>query len=109
MTQAYTDILRMLSQAESTEVVLFPYPGRGEHAKKGNAPQERRRFFDDLKAVAAQHRFGWADVEGAFDAVPESVPVMVNDLHYNEHGHRLMYEALIAEFDRMGTVAAAEG
>jgi len=103
VTQTYIDLMRVLSKPESIEVVFFPMPGRSKYARTRKAQERRAVFFSTLQAAAGQHRIAWADTLGAFAAIPNSVPLQtVDGLHYNERGHEIFYQSIIAAFDRAG-------
>lgn len=89
----YRETFRALSRLEDVGVVLFGYPGMSEAASGRTATKERKIFFAEMKAAAAEHRFAWIDGVEIFSGHPREA-VMADAFHFNPVGHAIIAAAV---------------
>lgn len=101
ITQSYRDIFRTIAKFENVHVLVFSYPGVGEHARKGKAPLARRRFFPDVRAAAESHHYAWLEGAEIFAGVDYSELTKFQDgLHFNQKGHQMIADAVLGAIAR---------
>ncbi|MGE0601128.1 MAG: SGNH/GDSL hydrolase family protein [Dehalococcoidia bacterium] len=93
VTENYRKVFRALSRFEDMDVVIFAYPGIGEHARKGKGPALRKKFFADLRSVADDYHFRWVDGAAAFAGL-DFAELRLDDLHFTPFGHGILANAV---------------
>ncbi len=88
LTQNYLETFRALARFEHLYVVLMAYPGVGAHAHTPRDQAQRKLFFDDMRAAADRHHFGWVDLRQHFDGSRDFSGFAVEELHFNLAGHQ---------------------
>ena len=95
VTANYVETLRALSRFEDTDVVVFSYPGMAASTNTPWAVKQRKLFFAEMKAAASQQRMPWVDGVEIF-AGHAREDVMADGFHFNQAGHRIIADALLA-------------
>lgn len=93
VAQGYGRVFRTLATFEDARVVVIAYPGLGRHAREGNGPALRKRFFTDMRRIAGEHHFSWVDGGEAFAGVSEA-DLKLDDLHYTPLAHARLAAAV---------------
>ncbi|MEO8541396.1 MAG: SGNH/GDSL hydrolase family protein [bacterium] len=91
----YREVFRALARFEDTQVVAMMYPGVTRASLSPRVAAMRVRFANEMRAAAEVHRFGWVDGASVFPAGVDIRTFALDDLHFNEAGHRLIANAML--------------
>lgn len=105
LTANFGDLFRALARIEDVDVIAFSYPGIGDNAHTRDAPRLRALFFADVKAAVESHHYSWVSLSNLFDAYPDWHAYALDELHFNETGHRRIAEVLLTAVTARMTLA----
>jgi hypothetical protein len=92
--------LDALAQFEHTTTILVTwYPGLGRNAEP-KVLRNRRRFFKEISDRAKLHRFPVLAVDQMLEHHGRAEQFVIDDIHFNTAGHRLIAAAIREAIDR---------
>jgi lysophospholipase L1-like esterase len=101
ITDSYRDVFRTIARFEHVHVLVMTYPGLGDHARRGQAPAARKRFFADVRAAAESHHYTWLEGTDIFAGIDYSDLTEFHDgLHFNQKGQQLIADAVLGALAR---------
>ncbi len=92
--------LDALAQFEETTTLLVTwYPGLGRNAEPKRL-RNRSRFFKEISDRATSHRFPVLAVDQVLERHGQAEQFVVDDIHFNTAGHRLIASSVREAIDR---------
>lgn len=105
----YREVFRALARFEDTQVIAMMYPGLTGATLTPKVRQVRAAYAEAMRRAAESHRFAWVGPDAIF---PREIPIRdfaVDDLHFNEQGHRHIADAMLRALGPMAGALAQRG
>lgn len=99
----YHELFRILARFEDTQVVAMMYPGINRATLPARVARARADFVARVKKSADSFWFGWVSGEDMFPLSVDMKAFALDEVHFNEAGHRRIADAMVAAIRPLAT------
>ena len=95
LAEHYREVFRALARFEDTQVIAMMYPGLTVANLTPRVRRARASYAAAMREAAESHRFAWLAADQIFPRDDGIRQFALDDLHFNEAGHRLIAEEML--------------
>lgn len=106
LAEHYREVFRALARFEDTQVIAMMYPGLTLSTLPPKVRNARTAYAAAMRKAAESHRFAWLAADRIFPNGADIRQYALDDLHFNEAGHRLIADEMLKILRPMAGVTA---
>ncbi len=103
----YHELFRVLARFENTQIVAMMYPGINRATLPGKVARIRADFVARVKKSADSFWISWVSGEDMFPFSIDMKAFALDEVHFNEAGHRRIADAMLKAIQPLATAETA--